>query len=122
MISISLRQLLSRSLSKPETVLQATAENAPAISAGAIDNRAELNGHVGGEVFSAHLGSCGTGDAAFGGTAYSAPYLFVPCNGAGLTGRGCVSAARSPSTSLGGNRWSSIGNSGEPVARSNANK
>ena len=31
-----------------------------------------------------HLNGCGTGDAVFGGFAYSAPYAYVPCDGNGV--------------------------------------
>ncbi len=36
-------------------------------------------GHIGGELFTAHVCPGLTSDAAFGGSAYAPPYLYVPC-------------------------------------------
>ncbi len=36
-------------------------------------------GHIGGQAFTAHVCPGQTADATFGGTAYAAPYVYVPC-------------------------------------------
>jgi hypothetical protein len=46
-------------------------------------NAASLGG-IGGALFSAHVSTCQTGNAIFGGLAYSAGYLYVPCDNVGL--------------------------------------
>ena len=46
-------------------------------------NGAALGG-IGGELYSNHIDSCPSGGAVFGGMAYMAPYVYVPCDGTGL--------------------------------------
>lgn len=46
-------------------------------------NSASL-GHFGGQTSRGHVDSCPTSDAVFGGYAYAAPYVYVPCDGTGL--------------------------------------
>ena len=46
-------------------------------------NSASLGG-IGGQQFQAHIDSCPTSDAVFGGDAYLAPLVYVPCDGTGL--------------------------------------
>ncbi len=48
-------------------------------------NGANLGGvGIGGELYSNHIDSCPNGGAVFGGMAYAAPYVYVPCDGTGL--------------------------------------
>ena len=44
---------------------------------------ASLGGH-GGQISEGHVDSCQTSDAVFGGLAYAAPYVYVPCDNVGL--------------------------------------
>ena len=46
-------------------------------------NGAALGG-IGGQMSTAHVDSCPTSDAVFGGLAYFAPYVYVPCDTTGL--------------------------------------
>jgi hypothetical protein len=46
-------------------------------------NSATLGG-IGGQISEGHIDSCPTSDAVFGGYAYAAPYVYVPCDGTGL--------------------------------------
>ena len=41
-------------------------------------------GGIGGQINTAHVDSCPTSDAVFGGAAYMAPYVYVPCDSTGL--------------------------------------
>ena len=41
-------------------------------------------GGIGGQINTAHIDSCPTSDAVFGGMAYMAPYVYIPCDSTGL--------------------------------------
>ena len=68
-------------------------------------------GGFGGQEFQAHIDSCRTSDSVFGGFAYSAPLLYVPCDGVGLVALNVDTAAHSFSVA-----WSAGGFSpGPPI-------
>lgn len=46
-------------------------------------NTSSLGG-IGGQVAQGHVDSCPTTDAVFGGMAYAAPYVYIPCDNTGL--------------------------------------